>query len=126
MIMKTKLLVVPLVMFIFIAVPLGLFIYLFGPIDTFPRKFERVQCSDSSLSVTVYRKKLRWFDFETDVFVRVSDNQGRIVHEEKLFNFDMWQDLQVTGEAPKGFCNQAMWKKNARAEFHRQDKRKWL
>ncbi len=115
MINKTdkKLLLILIIIVVLVAAPfIVAFSYFFGPVDTFPRLYKTAQCSDSSWSsVGVYRKKAYWFLMDTDILVKVSDDQGNIVYEEKLFQFDTWGGVASTmhGDAPRGFCNKALF-----------------
>ncbi len=88
-----------------------------GPVDTFPRLVKRVECPNSSLSVAIYRKKHEWFSLDTDIFVRIYNERGNVVHEERLFQLDGWQKPPMVGEAPVGFCNEVMWRNGIRAEI---------
>ncbi len=88
----------------------------FGPIDTYPRLYKTARCPNSEwASVAVYRKKAYWFFMDTDIWVKVSDSRGNVVHEERLQQFDMWHDVAayMHGEAPAGFCNKASITKGA-------------
>ena len=97
----------------------GLFILLClitpsGPIDTSPRLYKTAQCSDNSWkSVAVYLKKANRFSSDTDILVKIFDGQGDIVYEEKLQQFDTWEDAagSIRGDAPAGFCNKELFVK---------------
>jgi hypothetical protein len=84
---------------------------LYEPMDTFPRLYKTAACSDESWSsVAVHRRKSYWFSSDTDVVVTVSNSQGKIVHQERLYQFDSWNDLAGTMSetAPAGFCNKKL------------------
>ncbi len=97
--MKTKILAATLTVIAFIIASIIMFGYFVEPIDPFLREYKSVKCLDSSLSIIAYRRKTGWLSFETEISVRVFDNEGKMVHEEVLGRFDMWTDSPIQGEA---------------------------
>jgi hypothetical protein len=88
----------------------------FGPVDTHPRLYKTARCSDSEWAlVAVYREKHHWFSNDTDIWVKIFDSRGKVVHGERLYQFDTWEDVEgyMRGDSPAGFCNKALIMKKA-------------
>ena len=79
--------------------------YAFEPLDPFPRADETVKCPNSSLSVVIYRRKVGWFTEQTQLSVKVFDDNGRVVRHEGLGTFSHWVDSEMkVRETPQMFC----------------------
>ena len=114
MVMKKKILIASISIVILITLSYIGISQSIEPFDTFARSDEPVKCPDGSLSVVTYRRKIRWFASETELFVRVTDNKGRVVHEEMHGPFSLWNDSEMKiREMPEAYCNQSAWRKNA-------------
>jgi hypothetical protein len=71
------------------------FVSLFGPLDPYPRMYTASESPDGTLSVELYRKKATWLCPSdcVDVLVRVRDNQRKVLYEDRIYQVDMWDDV---------------------------------
>lgn len=93
---KTTLRVVLLGAALVVALFIFAFVRLFGPLDPFPRMYTAAESSDGSLRVEIYRKKATWLCPSDciDVLVRVRDNQRKLLYEDRIYQVDMWDDVE--------------------------------
>ncbi len=66
-----------------------------GPLDTFPRLYAAVQCSDSSHTAALYLRKTVWVCPAecVEALVQVRDAQNIVVYNERLTTLDTWRDI---------------------------------